>query len=364
MMAGATFSRYLMRQFLVAFLGLLAILAAIIWLFEFVEMIRRAGGSEEATIGIALSLTLLKLPRTVELVFPFAILFSAMFTFWRLTRSHELVVVRAAGVSVWQFLAPVVIATLLIGGFRVGIYNPVSAQLYGQFDRIEARYLHGRDSLLDVGPGGLWLRQRTDDGTAAIFAEGVAAESITLDGVVIHLYGAGDRYAGRVDAATAHLRDGFWQIDDAWLSEPGQPSERIDDWQLETDLTPDRIQDSFAPPETLSFWELPAFIGTLEATGFSATRHRLHFQSLLAQPALMAAMVLFGAIFTLRQQRRGGTLAMVVAGVLTGFLLFVLNDVVTALGLAETIPVPLAAWTPAAISLAVATSGLFYLEDG
>jgi lipopolysaccharide export system permease protein len=55
---------------------------------------------------------------------------------------------------------------------------------------------------------------------------------------------------------------------------------------------------------------------------------------------------------------------MVVAGVLTGFLLFVLNDVVTALGLAETIPVPLAAWTPAAISLAVATSGLFYLEDG
>ncbi|NBB83047.1 MAG: LptF/LptG family permease, partial [Alphaproteobacteria bacterium] len=67
---------------------------------------------------------------------------------------------------------------------------------------------------------------------------------------------------------------------------------------------------------------------------------------------------------TLRQQRRGGTLAMVVAGVLTGFLLFVLNDVVTALGLAETIPVPLAAWTPAAISLAVATSGLFYLEDG
>jgi lipopolysaccharide export system permease protein len=230
---------------------------------------------------------------------------------------------------------------------------------------VEARYLLGRDSLLDVGPGGLWLRQRTEDGTAAIFAESVAAESITLDGVVVFLYGPGDLYEGRVDAAEAVLRDGHWEIHDAWITEPGQPSERLEEnWQLPTDLTPARIQDSFAPPETLSFWELPAFISTLEATGFSALRHRLHLQSLLAQPALMAAMVLFGALFTLRQARRGGTLAMVVGGVLTGFVLFVLNDVVTALGLAETIPVPLAAWTPAAISLAVATSGLFYLEDG
>lgn len=364
MSPGATLSRYIVRQFVGSFLGLMLILAAIIWLFEFVEMVRRAGGSEEATIGIALALTLLKLPRTIEVIFPFAILFAAMFTFWRLSRSHELVVVRAAGVSVWQFLAPVVLATLVIGGLRVGVYNPVSAELYGQFERTEARYLLGRDSLLDVGPGGLWLRQRTEDGTAAIFAEEVAAESITLGQVIIFLYGPEQRYEGRVDAATAVLRDGYWQVEDAWLTEPGTPAERVGDWRLPTDLTRDRIQDSFAPPETLSFWELPGFIRTLQDTGFSALRHRLHYQALLAQPALMAAMVLFGAIFTLRQQRRGGTLALVVAGILTGFVLFVLNDVVTALGLAESIPVPLAAWTPAAISLAVATSGLFYLEDG
>ena len=60
-------------------------------------------------------------------------------------------------VSVWQFLAPVVLATLVIGGLRVGVYNPVSAELYGQFERTRggANLPGDRDSLLDVGPGGL-----------------------------------------------------------------------------------------------------------------------------------------------------------------------------------------------------------------
>ena len=35
-------------------------------------------------------------------------------------------------------------------------------------------------------------------------------------------------------------------------------------------LTTGQIQDSFASPMTLSFWQLPSFIHTLEKAGFSA----------------------------------------------------------------------------------------------
>ena len=85
---------------------------------------------------------------------------------------------------------------------------------------------------------------------------------------------------------------------------------------------------------------------------------------MLAQPVLLAAMVLFAATFSLRHTRRGGSLVMIGAGVLTGFILFVLNDVMLALGLAETIPVAMAAWLPAGISLLIGTSLLLHLEDG
>ncbi len=113
-----------------------------------------------------------------------------------------------------------------------------------------------------------------------------------------------------------------------------------------------------------SFWDLPAFIRTLESTGFSSLGHRMYFLRLLAQPLLLASMVLFAAAFSLRQTRRGGTAMMMLAGVITGFILFILNDVVIALGLTEAIPAMLAAWSPACFALLIGTGTLLHLEDG
>jgi lipopolysaccharide export system permease protein len=66
----------------------------------------------------------------------------------------------------------------------------------------------------------------------------------------------------------------------------------------------------------------------------------------------------------LRMQRAGGAIAMIVAGVVSGFTLYVLSDVVFALGLAAKVPVTLAAWTPTGISLIFGVSMLLHLEDG
>ena len=49
---------------------------------------------------------------------------------------------------------------------------------------------------------------------------------------------------------------------------------------------------------------------------------------------------------------------------LIGFLLFLLSNVVLALGQSATIPVNLAAWTPAGVSWLIGASLLLYLEDG
>ena len=45
-----------------------------------------------------------------------------------LSRSSELVIVRASGVSVWQFLQPALLVGLLIGIFAITVYNPLAAE--------------------------------------------------------------------------------------------------------------------------------------------------------------------------------------------------------------------------------------------
>jgi lipopolysaccharide export system permease protein len=133
---------------------------------------------------------------------------------------------------------------------------------------------------------------------------------------------------------------------------------------IATDITLDNINESFAPPETMSFWDLPAFIHNLERAGFSALRHRMYLHTLLAAPLLLCAMVLIAATFTLKQSRRGNPTYVVVAGIMTGFVLFFLSDVVAALGMRESIPVVLAAWTPSGVSTLLGLALVFHLEDG
>lgn len=359
-----TLSRYIARVFAGSFVSLLVVLAGVVLLFEFVEIVRRTGNRPEVSLELAFRMTMLKLPDTVQAIFHFTVLFSAMFTFWRLTRSQELVVARAAGVSVWQILRPVLWVALAIGAFKILVFNPVSAAMYGRFELLEERYIQGRVNVLDISKGGLWLRQRMPEGVSVIYAESTAPGEVLLNNVIVFLYDSADRYTGRIDAKEAQLHPGYWELRQAWLMEGEMEPTFVDVTRLATDLTRQRIQENFASPKTLSFWALPDFISTLETTGFSATEHRLAYQGLLAQPLLLAAMVLFAAAFSLRQHRRGGALMLTIAGIGTGFTIFVLNDVVTALGLAETIPVGLAAWAPAAVGALIGTAALLHLEDG
>ena len=54
----------------------------------------------------------------------------------------------------------------------------------------------------------------------------------------------------------------------------------------------------------------------------------------------------------------------VLAGVVCGFMLYFLSNLVFALGISGKLPIALAAWTPAAIALALALPLLLHLEDG
>ena len=355
---------YIGRQFLISFGAILMAFVSVAFLFDVVEMLRRSQAKEETPFSIVLSMSFFKLPHLTEQVVPFAILFGGMLTFWRLTRSQELVVVRAIGVSVWQFIAPAVFLAFVIGVVKITMLNPVAAAMLFHYEELENKYLKGKTSLLAVSETGLWLRQFDGGNESVVHALQVSPRNFELSDVVIFLFKENDQFAGRIDAPTAKLDDGYWDIRKAWITTPDRPPEFAEDYRLKTNLTVEQIQDSFASPESVSFWELPGFIELLQHAGFSALRHRLYWNSLLSDPLLLCAMVLIAATFSLRHQRRGGTALIIAIGVFTGFLVYFISDVVFALGLTESIPIFLAAWSPAGASLLFGLAMLFHLEDG
>ncbi|MGH1397735.1 MAG: LPS export ABC transporter permease LptG [Alphaproteobacteria bacterium] len=359
-----TLSTYLAGLYLRNFVCLLLILLGIIYLFDTVELIRRGSKVDDLSLGLILSMGLLKLPEVGQILFPFAVLFGAMFTFWQLNRRYELIVVRAAGFSVWQLLAPVVAVAIVIGAFQIMVINPVGALLLGKFEQMERVHLEHKASQIAVFEEGLWLRQSTDSGYVILNARNIRQADWRLRDVHVLYFDEADTFLQRVDAKSAMLKPGQWVFEDTYLTQAQGESLPFPEVVLKTDLTIADIEDSYASPETQSFWRLPGYIKTLEATGFEVGALKVHYQNLLAQPLLFAAMVLLAAVVSMRPPRSGGALLLISIGVFTGFVVFFLSSFLQALGASHQIPVVLAAWSPALICFMLGVSIIINLEDG
>lgn len=360
-------SAYIGRQFLAAFLAVLMVIMGLILLFDLIELMRRAAALPDAGFGLLLGMALMKLPQMMHTVLPFAVMIGSMVTFWRLTRSHELVVARAAGVSVWQFLGPVVAIVALVGVVNITALNPLASALYARFERLQDDLLLRRSNPLTLSESGLWLREAQDEEHSVVHADQVRQEAfkLFLRDVSIFVFQGSDEFNHRINAASGQLADGYFDLSDVWVMRAGKPSDHYDSYRLKTTLTLTKIQDNFASPETVSFWELPGFIDFFESAGFSANKHRLYWQSLLASPLLLCAMVLVAAIFSLNpNMRSGGMMLRIGGGVTTGFLLYFFSRVIYAFGLSATLPQSLAAWSPAAVTALLGLTILLYLEDG
>ncbi len=365
-----TLSVYFGRAFGAAVLLMLAALSALVSLFDFLELLRESAGRPAASFGIIVEMELLRLPWTVMQILPFAVLLGGILAFWRLARSSELVVARAAGISAWQFLAaPVALATVL-GLLGMTVMSPLSAVMFGHAETLYNETLKVGGGPLTLFGGELWVRQADrglrPDGVAVLHAADVRLTASVLRADKVSILRLDDQTGllQRLEARRATLTSGSWNLAQVSVLEPGALPVHQAAMRFPTDLTVHRVQESFASPNSLSFWSLPEFIRLLKRSGFSATQHELAFQALLALPLLCATMALVAAGFSMRPSRRGSATQMLVYGVGCGFALFMISEVANQFGNSGAVPVVLAAWAPAVAGLFLALALLLHLEDG
>ncbi len=356
-------SRYLGKNFLVHFALLILLMLGIFFVFNIVELSRRAGKAGDVPFDTVVLMASLQLAEVYQQILPFAVMFGAIYTCWKLNKTSELVVMRSAGISVWQFLSPLILAAILLGIFTTTVINPVASIFVKKYEKMERLYLEREDSPITVSKTGIWLRQPSETGYALIRAENLNQKQWKMTRVSIFFFDNDDTFLRRIDAPYATLNPGQWKIWKPTIHERAG-SETLNDYEIPTSLTAGKIEESLSDPDTISFWDIPGYIRIMEETGFPATRLSIHFQSLLAQPFLFAAMILLAATFSLRPTRFGGTGIMIVLGVSAGFLIFFMESMLNAFGVSQKIPAYLAAWTPAIVSLLFGASALLHLEDG
>ena len=248
--------------------------------------------------------------------------------------------------------------------------SPLSSALFRRAETLDTLYIRKNGGALALNGGQLWLREADHgldpQGVALLLARHVQLRGkvLTAEQISVFRLDGHDHRLSRVEAAQAKLAGGSWQMSGVRVFGSDNLPRNVGVMRMPTDLTVHHMQESFQSPDTLSVWALPGFIALLDASGFSAVRHRLHFQALLALPLLCGTMALVAAGFSMRPTRRGGVARMIGYGVASGFALFTISKVAEEFGQSGALPPVLAAWAPAGAGLMLAVSLLLHLEDG
>ncbi|SMD06977.1 LPS export ABC transporter permease LptG [Rhizobium sp. RU36D] len=358
-----TLGLYFFRRYAVTALWFLLGVTAVIYLVDFTETSGRLAGLTGYSVPGMVFMTALRVPLILQQTIPFIALFVGMTTLISLNRKYELVVVRAAGISVWQFMLPLCIGALLLGMLAMLAINPLAAWGQRQALNIEATWREAGGTASGA-PTVPWIRQISGQTDTIIGAKSMVDNGKMLTDVVLIHFDSDGRIILRQDAASAKLEDGYWRLNGVTETRPGEIPTKSPTVDVPTNLRQELIAEGLSQPETVAFYDLSNKIETARSFGVSTKALETQFHSLMSLPFMLIAMTLIAATVSLKFSRFNQSRSVILGGILSGFVLYVVTVLVKAFGSSGVVPPFIAAWIPVVVAMALGGTILLHQEDG
>jgi lipopolysaccharide export system permease protein len=353
--------RYFLRSYLRTFAGVLASVGMLILLIDMLELSRRTAGVEEFSLGVVVGVSILKTPTLLMSYIQFLALIASMIVLLSLNARQELVIARASGVSVWQFILPIAVGSLMIGMVTVGLVSPLAAAAQAKAESISANSGFNIGSDSRIVP---WFRQKNGDETIVIGAQAIAEQGTRLARAQFVFIDKSGRVTRRIDARRAVLRGGTWILSSAIVYENGERGRTVNQLRVPSTIDAAFLKQAMTPSSSVPFFRLPQSIRAAEAFGLPTGRYAMEWHSLLALPVFLVAMTLIAATVSLKFARFGQSSTAILGGIVAGFLLYVVGEMARSLGAAEAIAPVVAAWLPVTAAGMFGVTFLLHREDG
>ncbi len=320
--------RYLMRALLRGFLLVTGALLALFGLFEFMERADDVGDASYSLVD-ALLVTLMIMPARLADLSPFIALIGAVYGLGTFVRSHELIAMRAAGVTPLRLAGITAAASLLFllgfGLVELGA-RPLSQQA-NLFYMAET----SRDGTL-FSESGIWVQH----GNVYVHIDSLERGG-GPSGIHIYDFGSDDALDVYTEADSAVIDSASrWQLrqlTEKHYPPAGDPGQRVVSVTEATrDWTPPWQETTLLfemPIESLSLGQLLAHMRLLEAEGASTGVYAMEFWRRCLMPLSGIIFTLFGAPFVLGVGPRSSMGGAVTLGLANAMGIFLLQQIVT-----------------------------------
>jgi len=338
-------SRYITREFLVLFSLVLLSFLSIYLIVDFFERIRMFL-SNHATIGQMASYFLYTLPMVVAQAVPVSVLLATLLTFGMFSKNHELVALKASGISMYRAAVPVLsmaaVACVLVF-FLNEFVTPYTNQMARQIKLVE---IQKQKKTGVFKQNQVWFRAKNSIYSFTIFDP----EKNTLQGISINYFNSDFTLTKRIDARSASWAGDHWTFSDVLVTRfpEGQPPviEKIDSMVADIPEEPSDFQVVQKSADEMGYVELQRYIQKIREEGYDVTRYETDLHGKIAFTLVSIFVVMIGIAFSMRPERSGGVAQGITAGLIIGFSYWILFALCISLGRSGTLAPMLSAWLP------------------
>ena len=356
-----SFTRYVGRLFIIRFAGLLLFFVIVLQMLDLLnrsEAINAATGAGAESIARYISL---RAPQIASQFTPFAALLAIVVTLSSLNLSSEIVVMRAAGMSIHRVLRPIGAACLLIAAahfiFHESVVVDAAAELeYWEANDYEVGLKHDATTRTN-------LRLQLEDEIVSAGSAARTDEGVSLSNVVIYDLDAAGLARTVIEARAAVYGEGGWRLIDARQPSLERPAAPVASMPWTTSLDPETLFARSLNPDRAGMATLIRQIGQLNREGADTDAATTSLLSRFSKPMATLLMPLLGAIAGFGVSRQGNQLVRASAGAALGFVYFVAENLMLAIGKLGAAPPMLGAFFPFALFLVVGFAILLAMEN-
>ena len=341
-------SRIYLRVVGISFLGLLG-------LFYISTFIDRSDKifKGQATTGTVFELLVFLTPQFVYYIIPIAALLSVLVTFGLLSRSSELTVMKACGISLYRAAASLVLLSLVFSAVLFGLEQKILARANRRAEILDSQ-IRGRPPRTFSATNRRWVLGR--DGSIYHFKYFDPQRS-ELTGLTVYETDQDVwRLRTQTFAARAVFVSGGWQAGSGWrhdFTRDPASSTVLGPRPLPELEPPDYFATEQPIAEMMTVAQLRDFIRDLSASGLNAVPWAVELQRKLAFPFVTLVMTLLAVPFGVSTGRRG-TLYGIGLGIVLALSYWILSSAFIAIGRSGVLTPFLAGWAPNILALGLA----------
>jgi lipopolysaccharide export system permease protein len=338
-------SRYVIRAVLGTTLLVMLVLLVLSGLYLFITQ-QDEIGIGTYTLTDALMFVGLNLPKYAFDMLPIAALIGALLALGNLARSMELIVVRAAGVSVARIAMWVVGAGVILM-LLTGVLGELIAPQMEQYGRRMKTFEKYHDYSL-AGNRSAWAK----DGETVV-SVGQQSGDNRYGGVYVFNFDQQHRLrsVGRASSASIDTSN-VWRLENYRESRfeedrvvPSGPSTT----QMRSRLSPEFLGLAVLDPQSLPGMGLLSYIRHLKENGLDARAYETAFWARIARTVAVAIIVVLAVPFAFGPMRSTGTGARTVVGIMIGVVFFLMAKMLESGGAVFQLPPVVIAWLPTAL---------------